>query len=105
MGFLSKIARSTKLGGLSGLAASLLILLAQQVGLELTPEQAALLITVVTTVIFHFTPDTTKQQVDALAKRVDISARELAAKVPEIEATYPNDIKTETKDRNFNKGK
>jgi hypothetical protein len=98
------VARSVKAGGLTGLLALAVVYGAQRIGVDISAEEAGVIVGILITLVTHLVPDSTKQTVDALAKKLDMSARELADKVPEIEETYPGDIKPDLKDRNFNKG-
>lgn len=87
--YLPNIARSVKAAGISGALATGLVYLAQSQGITVSPELAAQIVGVVMVLAAHLVPDSAKQQVDALAARLDISAKDLAALVPQIYEIYP----------------
>lgn len=102
MGLFS-IANSVKAGGLAGLCALALVVLAQRLGVVISPEEAATIVGLAGALITHLVPDSSKQQIDALAKRLNMTVQALAAKVPEIQAVYPSDLKASTTVTNIGK--
>lgn len=93
MGWLD-IARSLKAGGLTGIAAMAVIFGLQRVGVTLTMEQATAIVGLIITGVTYLVPDSKKQQIVALAKSLDVSAEHLAANLPDIQASYPNQTAT-----------
>jgi hypothetical protein len=79
--------RSVAAGGLSGLAAWGLIVLAKNYGIDIPEEQATAIVGGVTVFVTHIIPDTVKQKLKAL----DLQAQDLAKLVPDVkvEHKYP----------------